>query len=248
MLKLMKYEFRKTRFSKLVLLGIAAVLEIVYLIALYANKSEFLVLSVSLLTFLATGGIMFIGLESVITLHRDMNTKQSYMLFMTPNSSYKILGAKVLENGVSILLAGAFFFALGALNIMLLFAKEGQLGEIWNMFQDFIHNFAPNANIDAGVVGALVFSLLTGWICSVTTAYLADVISTALLTGKKHNGLLSFLFFLVLSFIVVRLSSLLVRGVQGFETQMVVVGLIRLAFTVGMYYVTAQIMERKLSV
>ena len=58
-----------------------------------------------LLTMLAMGGIMVIGLASVVTLHRDVSTKQSYMLFMTPNSSYSILGAKMLENGLSILLA-----------------------------------------------------------------------------------------------------------------------------------------------
>ena len=248
MLKLMKYEIRKTMFSKLVLLGIAGVLETAYLISLYSGSEKYMAITVSLLTLLAIGGITFIGLESVITLHRDMNTKQSYMLFMTPNSSYKILGAKILENGISILLTGAFFFALGALDIMLLFAKEGQLNEIWNMFQDFIHQFDRDVAINAGVLGALAFTLLTGWICTVSTAFLADVISTALLNGKKHNGLVSFLLFLLLNFAVGNLSRLFVRDVQGAEIHHVLVGIISLAFTAVMYYVTAQIMERKLSV
>lgn len=248
MLKLMKYEIRKTMFSKLVLLGIAAVLEIAYLISLYADKQWLIAATAILLYLLAIGGIMFIGLESVITLHRDMNTKQSYMLFMTPNSSYKILGAKVLENGVSILLAGAFFFALGALDIVLLFAKEGQLGEIWNMIQDFIHGFDENATIDARLLGSLVFSMLIGWISTVATAFLADVISTSLLNGKKFNGLVSFLLFLALSFGIGRIASLIVSGVTVFETRMILSGMVLLVFTAGMYYVTAQIMERKLSV
>ena len=63
------------------------------------------------LLMLAVCGVAVMGLESVFVLHRDMNTKQSYMLFMPPNSCYKILGAKVLECGAAILIAGAFFFA-----------------------------------------------------------------------------------------------------------------------------------------
>ncbi len=53
-------------------------------------------------------GVIYIGIESVNVLHRDLNTKQSYMLFLTPKSSYQILGAKILENGISIIMAGAF--------------------------------------------------------------------------------------------------------------------------------------------
>ncbi len=108
MLKLMKYEFRKTWITKLILLGVTAVAEIAFLIGLYMEKETTLGLSVMLLVLLAFGGILMIGLYSVMTLHRDMNTKQSYMLFMTPSSSYSILGAKVLECGLSILIGGAF--------------------------------------------------------------------------------------------------------------------------------------------
>ena len=108
---LMKYEFRKTLIAKLIILGTTAVLEILFLLGLYTKHDSLAGYSTIMLTMLAFGGVLFIGLQSVMTLHRDMNTKQSYMLFMTPNSSYKILGAKVLENGLSILMACAFFFA-----------------------------------------------------------------------------------------------------------------------------------------
>ena len=112
MIKLMKYELRKTMTIKLMILGATALAEIVFLIGLFANKNRMAAIGVGLLAMLAFGGVMIIGVASVVILHRDMNTKQSYMLFMTPNSSYRILGAKVLENGISILVAGAFFFAV----------------------------------------------------------------------------------------------------------------------------------------
>lgn len=60
-------------------------------------------------------GVFYIGLEGIMTLYRDLNSKQSYMLFLTPKSSYEILGAKILENGISILMAGAFLSYLPCL-------------------------------------------------------------------------------------------------------------------------------------
>ena len=253
MLKLMKYEFRKTWITKVILLGITAALEALFLFGLYADKEETLGLSIMLLTFLAIGGILVIGLESVITLHRDMNTRQSYMLFMTPNSSYSILGAKVLEGGLSILITGAFFFALGALDITLLFAKNGELNQMWEMIQDFLSHFtlsngASLPTLDGVTLGMIAFQLLTGWIEIVTTAYLAVVVSSALLNGKKFNGVLSFLLFLALSWFVSWVEGQATSPIRDNKTLLLVYSLLSLGFSAIMYFITAQIMERKLSV
>ena len=248
MLKLMKYEIRKTMFTKLIILGVTALVEAIYLIALFTDAEDTLTMTIGLLVMLAFGSVMVIGLESVITLHRDMNTKQSYMLFMTPHSSYTILGAKVLENGLSILLTGAFFFALGMLDVSLLFAKQGQLNQIWEMFQSFIQRINEEITLTSTSMAALFFNLLAGWICTVTTAYLADVVSCALLNGKKMNGAVSFVLFLALSYGTAKLASLLVGGLSTYEARFLADGLISLVFAAVMYVVTAQIMERRLSV
>ena len=192
MKNLMKYELRKTLFTKEILLGVTAAAEIAFLLGLYLEKRNLLGIAVFLLTCLAIGGVMVFGLQSVLTLHRDMNTKQSYMLFMTPNSSFKILGSKVLENGLSILLTGACFFALGALDVTLLFAKEGTLQELWDAIERLLHSINENIEITGAGMACFTLSLLASWICIVTTAYLAVVISSALLNGKRFNGLLRF--------------------------------------------------------
>ena len=251
MLKLMKYEFRKTWITKLILLGVTAVAEIAFLIGLYVERETTLGLSVMLLVFLAFGGILMIGLYSVMTLHRDMNTKQSYMLFMTPSSSYSILGAKVLECGLSILIGGAFYFALGALDITLLFAKSGELNRLWSAIQDFLSRltFANHQLlIDMEGMAAFVFCLLAGWILTVITAYFAVVISAALLNGKRFNGLLSFVLFLALSWFIGWVARIATASIPSINVLLLVDGAISLAFTAVMYVITAIIMERKLSV
>lgn len=83
-------------------------------------------------------GIAYIGLESVMVLQRDLNTKQSYMLFLTPHSSYEILGAKVLENGISILVTGIFFVLVAALDFTVATAYIGGVKEVMDMLKSFL--------------------------------------------------------------------------------------------------------------
>ncbi len=248
MFKLMKYEFRKTWITKLILLGITAAVEIWFLVSLYMEKEDGLAASIAILMMLAIFGVLFIGLQSVITLHRDMNTKQGYMLFMTPNSCYKILGAKVLENGLSIALTGAFYFALGALDISLLFAKQGQLNQVWQMIQEIIKSFNEEIPLTSDALAAFTFSLLAGWITTVVTAYLADVISAALLNGKSFNGVISFVIFLALNWAFGWLEGIAIRNIPDVVTTMLVQGGLSLVVAAVMYVATAQIMEKKLSV
>ncbi len=253
MLKLMKYEFRKTWFTKVILLAITAIAEIVYLIGLYADREGLLATGVFLLMLLAVGGLLVIGLGSVVTLHRDMNTKQSYMLFMTPNSCYSILGAKVLECGISILLTGAVFFALGTLDVTLLFARNGELKALWDWVRELLSSITVSGRPLLGDIRlqsllSVSFSLLAGWLLTVTTIYLAVVISSAILNGKRFSGLISFVLFLVLSWGCARLASLISGHIGDLFTLMLVNGLISLVFSAIMYFVTAQIMEKRLSV
>ena len=248
MKNLMKYELRKTLAIKLMILGATALAEIVFLIGLWADKNRMMGIGVGLLAMLAFGGVMIIGVASVVILHRDMNTKQSYMLFMTPNNSYRILGAKVLENGISILLAGAFYFALAALDITLLFAHEGRLADLWNWLKDLLQSFDARITMDTSTLMALTFNLLVTWIGTVCAAYLGDVISTALLNGKRFNGLVSFLAFIALMWLVGFVQGKATAGISGIQTVFLVDGGIALALAVIMYVLTAQIMERKLSV
>ena len=146
MLKLMKYEFRKTGFSKLILLVVTLVAELAFLLGVFLEKDRLLATGIMILYLCAVIGIAYIGLESVLALHRDLNTKQSYMLFLTPHSSYEILGAKVLENGISILITGIFFALVAALDVLIATLYIGGVKEMMNMVKNFL-DVSMNMNI-----------------------------------------------------------------------------------------------------
>lgn len=201
MLKLMKYEFRKTAFSKLILLSITFLFEIVYLLGIFLKKDSFISTGITFLTLCAIMGILYIGLESVTILHRDLNTKQSYMLFLTPKSSYQILGAKILENGISILLTGVFFTALAAIDIAVAYFWVDELKEIWDLVQNVLY-VNLKLTVEPDVIVFFFFTALSGWITYIVNADLAVILSASVLAGKKASGLVSFVIFILLSTLV----------------------------------------------
>ena len=218
MLRLLKYELRKTLMSKLILLGITIVAEAVFLAGLWGNRENTLAIGAVLLFFIALTGIAIMGILSVATLHKDMNTRQGYMLFMT----------------------------LGWLDFRLLLGK-GANKQIWDMVQQLIEAYNSSIQLDLPHISALVFSMLASWLCTITTAYLADVVSSALLNGKKGNGIVTFLLFLVLNYVLSKLLTL-VPSTLGIITVLVLQGVIALVLAAGMYVITARLMEKYLSV
>ena len=240
MLKLMKYELRKTAFSKLVLLVITAVAEIAFLIGVFWKKDNILAMGIIFLVMCTIFGVIYIGIESVNVLHRDLNTKQSYMLFLTPKSSYQILGAKILENGISIIMAGAFF----AVTVATLYI--GGLKEMINLVSSFMEvnwsvTFTP------AEAAFYFFGLLASWIVFIVNADLSVILSASVLAGKKGSGIAGFLIFLVISSVIGKLLDL-IPVLKSMELTFVLYIAASFAIAAVLYVISGWIMEKKLSV
>ena len=247
MLKLMKYEVRKTMFSKVIILIITALAEIAYLIGVFAKKEDIMAWGIMGLTMCALIGIFYIGIESLIVFHRDLNTKQSYMLFLTPNSSYRILGAKVLENGIAIFVAGAFFALLAALDITIGILYIGGLKEFIDTIQEVIRHVQLQIEIYPEQILMVFFVTLSSWLLMIVTGYLAIVLSATVLAGKRFSGLLSFALYLLLFGVSGKLIDL-VPEMQNFYLRFGLIMAVTIVIIFIMYAVTGWIMEKKLSV
>nr|WP_295278945.1 hypothetical protein [uncultured Blautia sp.] len=246
MLKLMKYEFRKTAFSKLILLVITAVVEIAFLLGVFLEKDNLLAIGVALLSMCAVVGVFYIGLESVIVLHRDLNTKQSYMLFLTPKSSYQILGAKVLENGISIALTGVFFAALAAIDVTVATLYIGGMKELMDLVRTFLEiNWSFSLN--PVEIALYFFGLLASWIVYIVNADLAVILSASVLAGKRGSGLVSFLIFVILSTLLGMILDY-IPSLASIELTFVLYIAASFAMAAVLYMISGWIMEKKLSV
>lgn len=225
MLKLMKYELRKTAFSKLVLLVITAVAEIAFLIGVFWKKDNILAMGIIFLVMCTIFGVIYIGIESVNVLHRDLNTKQSYMLFLTPKSSYQILGA------IDVTVATLYI---------------GGLKEMINLVSSFMEvnwsvTFTP------AEAAFYFFGLLASWIVFIVNADLSVILSASVLAGKKGSGIAGFLIFLVISSVIGKLLDL-IPVLKSMELTFVLYIAASFAIAAVLYVISGWIMEKKLSV
>ena len=240
MLRLLKYEFRKTLFPKLVLLALLVIFEGVFLYGYWTDNNSTVTLGLSLFLFTFLCGLLAIGIISLVTLHKDMNTRQGYMLFMTPNSTYRILGAKVAENGLSMLGIGAVGLGICLLNFSL-------IKQELEFITSFLKNFGVGLTPTFPHLSALLVYIISSILCSVTTAYLADVICSSLLNGQKGSMVITFVLFALLNFGIQKIMGLVPASLD-IVVMFLLQGAIALALAVVMYIITARLMDRYLSV
>ena len=240
MLRLLKYEFRKTLFPKLVLLALLVIFEGIFLYGYWTDNNSTITLGLSLFLFTFLCGLLAIGIISLVTLHKDMNTRQGYMLFMTPNSTYRILGAKVAENGLSMLGIGAVGLGICLLNFSL-------IKQELEFITSFLKNFGIGLTPTFPHLSALLVYIISSILCSVTTAYLADVICSSLLNGQKGSMVITFVLFALLNFGIQKIMGLVPASLD-IVVMFLLQGAIALALAVVMYIITARLMDRYLSV
>ena len=250
---LMKYEFRKTMFPKLVLFGITAVMELLFLFGMYVKKNSndvfdngYVSGGILGLVLVASFGIMFIGLYSLMVLHNDLGTKQGYMLFMTPNNSYKILGAKVMENALSMAVVGAFFGVLATIDLDLILKASGESKSIMDMIQMMLRTMEIDIQLKREYFWAFLLVVIVTWLEFIMTAGLALVLSHTFLSGKKLSLLVSVVLFFLLSWGTSWVRTF-IPSQSDMQSNFLIGAAVSLAFTVVFYLISGWMMEKKLS-
>lgn len=244
--KLMKYEFLKTKMSKLIILFVAAAAELLFLIGLFAKWDKGYLWGIILLAACAILGVFYIGIESILTLSKDLNTKQSYMLFMISKSSYQILGAKVLGSLITLAAAGLFFTLLAALDISLAGIYMDGLKEFLNTVEILLNSIFEDLPSIQDILGVMILSILQ-WFLTIIIGYLAVILSCTVLAGKRLSGLISALLFFLISWGV----GVLLDHVPDLATlalSCLLGGVVIFALCAAFYLICCWIMERKLSV
>lgn len=215
MLKLMKYEsLRKIRLLliALVVIGITE-LAIIYTIYKGGYALGFTIMLIALLGF---GGLIFLLIDSITMYSSDLYKRPGYMLFLTPNNSFKIIGSKLLIS----LLEGTIGIAI---YISLLFANYKLIYSIYfndpaseaRMILDFFTSLTQFPSAKDMIM--LVISFVVGWFSLILTIYLAITIRKTLLSNVKFGGIFSFIFFLILQFVIYYIQFKLLGNVDSWS-------------------------------
>ena len=206
--KLMKYEWKKQRTSRIFVMTALAVCVIAFLAGMLFEKDALMGVSVTLLLVGSFFVVFYMGIESILILNRDLKTKQSYMIWMTPKSVWEILGAKFV-----VAIAQMFFvFALYAIAGLLCFVGTIQyVGELGNVFA-IIREYAIQYVGDGQLIGQVVWSffcVFVGWTEIVMVGYLAVIVSRTILRDSKYAGAISIVAFFVITFVIEKFYSLI---------------------------------------
>ena len=123
MLNLIKYEFRKNRMVLMIIGGGLLLLQLFYMFQIFTYKEEeefWLPMSISFLSIYALVCFFTIFILAVSNYDKELKSKSSYLIFMTPNSSFTDMLRYILES-LEIPVDKILLGALSALMIFLVY-------------------------------------------------------------------------------------------------------------------------------
>ncbi len=252
MLKLIKYEYRKDLVAYLIMFFVMIALEAYVLIATAVHSETNLGISAALFVLGGSAGIFFIMVLGAISYSKEINSKFSYMTFMTPMSSKQILGSKYLSLFFATALLSVLYVAFGYFDVLLILDKFEDVNDIKNLVE---MAFSVSGNNLGDAIAGLLGSLFLQWISlfsMVSFAYLAITLSATLLANKKGKGWASFGIFMAI-FIVTRVIMVfLPRFDLGDSLLLVLLGswpvvLFEIITIVGTFFGVAAMLDHKLS-
>ena len=247
MRELLKYEFRKTRFLNLVILIIAAAGEGAFLLGTILRAENVLLTGCMILLCSSAAGILLAPSQNADLLYRELNTKQSYMLFLTPRSPKSILGAKILTAIIWLIVQGAVMGLFACVDAGVIShasgSTEGLLSALLSSLGDSGFSMPDLALKAAEIIGtAYGFVLLV-----LMELYFAEIVQSTVLNGRKGGGWFALLIFIILFAAFISISGHVAAAAPEALRFAAFIGMdaacIVIFFLLGSY-----LMEKKLSV
>lgn len=246
MWKLIKYELRKQMQSKAIIFGIVALLEIVWLWGVFA-KDSLMLTTTGFMLIVANISMMYLYFESIVTFSHDLKTKNSYMLFMTPNSSYKIIGAKILASGIQIIIYGLCFLGIGALDIGIMSIRYQSVSDTIEMIKKLMREIM-NVDVDLTYVSLNVISLMVMGIFILVLAYVSITLSATFLANKSYKGVISFAIFVIILFGQDKIADVVLGEALLVDIQTTIMFILWYVMLSAIAYVaTAWMLEKRVS-
>lgn len=207
MLKLIKYELRRNSGILGILAIVIAFIEAFTLFGLFTESSKLTSIGFVLLTIGGMVGFFMVFIMAIVSYSKELGSKESYMTFMTPVSTYKIIGSKLLTTGVVALLTTIAAIILIVVDFNLFIAKFSDIAEMKESFEQMFSIMGYN-------LGELIFSVFVQfvvfWLSIFTTiclAYLAITLSATVFANKRGRGFISFLIFVAINIAISYLGT-----------------------------------------
>ncbi len=197
MLKLMKYEIRRRLQIILIVLAVMAFIEGLILFGLYRG-GPWLLTSFILTILMAIGVYLFILFDSIRTYYIDLNRNEGYMLFLTPNSGYRIIGSKALVSFLELVFFVLILVSFLLINFFtaknLLINSSMEAKEMYDAITQAFQIFTPSV----GHIFLLSLTTVLQWFSIIMMATLAITLTKTILSNTRLSWLISLGFFIAI--------------------------------------------------
>ena len=246
MLKLIKYELRKVIFPLMMILAVTGLAEAAYLYGIFGAHGGWVIGGGIFLLFALVFGVLILGFCGIAALHKDLNSKQSYMLFLLPKNSYEIMGAKMLECLVLVLFGAGLAGAIAYLDYRLAYAHFDQLKSTIEYINEVVSSgFGPQFSMFQIIM--FIAELMESWVLMISLGFLAVTAVATVLNGRKHNGVIAVILYFILSWAVNKGLNA-AAGLVEEELRLGFSIALSLIIAVLVFFICGFLMEKKLDV
>lgn len=193
MLNLIKYEFVK-KYRMIIAVIATTILAGIFMSLKFGERGlpVFVVL-------LSIGMFILYAVDVIQMYSQDINRKTGYMIFMTPNSGYTIIGSKVITSLLEGLGMLVFFILIVILNSAIVFGPS-------NFFEMSFLNGGLSFKEVILYMAIILTAILLFAIQFILTIYSSITIRKSILANVKLKGLISFAIFIMLNYIIGKIS------------------------------------------
>lgn len=261
MVKLLKYELIRSKNILCISLVTLLCIEVLFLFGFFFNNESALGTATTLLVFAGIGGFLAIIIYAVNRFYTDLKNKYGYMLFLTPRNAYQIVGSKVINSFLVMMIGFALYVGVVVLDISLAFNAAEESNMLVLMFESIFAEFDWS-------IWLVPLEYIIGWFNMILTIYFAIALTFTFLSNSKHKGWMAVLIYLglniaistVTSAIMTPVMSNLLNSMENMEvasyTEYMASGglaymagaiLLELVIAVVMYFATSLLLEKKLN-
>lgn len=197
MFKMMKYEYKRAMGPLLIVFSVFALLEAYFFIGTAMKKQEHSAIAMVLFMVLAFACYLFVLVYGIASYNKDLKSKEGYLVFMAPISSFAVIGAKLLATLLTGITLVVMLFILGSIDYS--FAAEVyHLDGLLDFFKAMLESIGTTPSAITGGILIFIVTFLVQFFMMTTLGYMAISLSSTVLQNKKIKTFISFVLYFVL--------------------------------------------------
>lgn len=214
MIKLLKYEFRKSLLSLMILMAVVGAAEVYFIGAMALDSTDHMAYAMAILGLCVYAAMVYVFVRGLTTYSAELKNRSAYLIFMTPNSGLKIMASKYVYTFANGLLIGAISAVLFALDAAMFFDHRGEIEALLGFADRMLRQIGLYMDQLGLFVAVSLLSATLSVLSFFALAYLAITLSHTLLRDKKGRGLIAFVLFVGLEYVVGRIGKLFPSPVE----------------------------------